>query len=37
MLEEDVHELGLTLEDMGTWQPENKPPNTRKTRQVKDE
>jgi hypothetical protein len=36
MLEQDAHELGLTLEDICTWQPENKPRNTQKTRKGKD-
>ena len=36
MLEQDAHELGLTLEDICTWQPENKPRNTQKTRKEED-
>jgi hypothetical protein len=36
MLEQDAHVPGLTLEDIRTWQPESKPPNTRKKRKGKD-
>jgi hypothetical protein len=32
MLENDAHELGLTLDDIRSWKPEMKPRNTRKTR-----
>jgi len=37
MLEQDAHELGLTLEDLRTWQPPEKPRNARKTRKGKEE
>jgi hypothetical protein len=37
MLEQDAHELGLTLEDIRTWQPPEKPRNTRTTRKKKGE
>lgn len=37
MLEHDAHELGLTLEEIRNWIPENKPRNTRTTRKKKGE
>jgi hypothetical protein len=37
MLEQDAHELGLTLEDIRNWQPAEKPRNTRNTRKKKEE
>ncbi len=37
LLEQDAHELGLTLEDIRTWQPPEKQRKTRTTRKQKEE